>query len=142
VLAKQNQFGNLITQPKQFWLMQYYCSVRKEIISENVYEYSLEYFGKALCRTHQDLEKQKWACQKCRKQTTRTVYEYSIGHFGKPLCVDCQQYHHIMAVKGDNTFEGKGFYCNKCKQTITFPTYSYSKHTYGIPLCKDCQEDR
>ena len=99
-------------------------------------------FWKPLCRKHQDLEKQKWTCQKCRKQITRTVYDYSIGHFSKPLCIDCQQYHHRMAVKGDNTFEGKGFYCNKCKQTITFPTYSYSKRTYGTPLCKDCQEDQ
>jgi NAD-dependent SIR2 family protein deacetylase len=118
----------------------YQCCICRECLSENDYENSLEYFGKALCRKHQDLERQKWVCQKCGKQITRTV-DYSIGHFSKSLCLDCQQYHHRMAVKGDNTFEGKGFYCNKCKQTITYPVYKHSMRMYGIPLCKDCQDN-
>jgi hypothetical protein len=118
------------------------CNLCNEILSENIYEYSLECYGKALCRRYQDLERQKWVCEACHKQITRTVYEYSIGHFSKPLCVDCQQYHHRMAVKGDNTFEGKGSYCNQRKMTITFPMYRYSKNKYGTPLCKDCQEDQ
>src|SRR3990172_12387449 len=33
--------------------MRYYCSVCKETISENVYRYSIDHFGKALCMTHQ-----------------------------------------------------------------------------------------
>lgn len=120
----------------------FFCSICKEAISEKVYEYSLEHWSKALCIKHQELEKQKLFCQKCKKPISKTVHDYSVGHFSKPLCLDCQQYHHRMAVKGDNTFEGKGFYCNKCKMTITFPTYRYSMRMYGTPLCKDCQEEQ
>jgi very-short-patch-repair endonuclease len=34
--------------------MGYYCSVCKETISESVYRYSMDKFGKALCRNHQE----------------------------------------------------------------------------------------
>ena len=33
--------------------MRYYCSICKETISERVYRYSMDKFGKALCREHQ-----------------------------------------------------------------------------------------
>ena len=33
--------------------MRYYCSVCKKTISENIYKYSMDKFGKALCREHQ-----------------------------------------------------------------------------------------
>jgi hypothetical protein len=136
------QFRNLIILGIDLHIMGYSCSVCNEAISERVYEYSLERWSKALCMKHQELEKQTLFCQKCKKPIDKVVYDYSIGHFSKPLCIDCQKYHHRMAVKGDDTFEGKGFYCNKCKRTITFPMYRYSMRTYGAPLCKDCQEDQ
>lgn len=37
--------------------MRYYCNICKETISEEVYEYSIKHFGKALCMNHQRIAK-------------------------------------------------------------------------------------
>jgi hypothetical protein len=88
--------------------MEYQCSICKETISTQVYDFSMNRFAIPLCMKHQELEKQKLFCQKCKQLISKTVYDYSIGHFSKPLCIDCQNYLHRMAVKGDNTFQDKG----------------------------------
>ena len=37
--------------------MQYYCNICKATITEGEYKYSNDVFGKALCRKHQDMER-------------------------------------------------------------------------------------
>ena len=135
-------FLHLLKDKKRAHAVEFLCSTCKDSISAIVYEYSIEHFGKALCTKHQELEKQKLSCQNCRQLITKTVYDYSIGRYTRPLCIRCQGILGEIPKKGDDTFDGKGFYCSQCKKTISFPMYRFTMRNYHTPLCKNCQEQQ
>jgi hypothetical protein len=72
--------------------MDYYCSICKEAISEQVQQYSMNRFGKALCIEHQKtaLPKKQYFCSECKKTITHEEFKFSLRNFDKPLCRDCQ----------------------------------------------------
>lgn len=77
--------------------MRYYCSVCKETISEKVYEYSIDHFGKALCINHQKMTPKKQAaphryvCTVCKEIISENVSRFSTDRFGAPLCLEHQK---------------------------------------------------
>jgi very-short-patch-repair endonuclease len=77
--------------------MPYYCSVCKEPIDQNVYRYSMDHFGKALCRNHQRRNVQKefvpsgYFCSVCKERISERVFRYSMDNHGKALCMTHQK---------------------------------------------------
>jgi very-short-patch-repair endonuclease len=74
--------------------MGYYCNICKKPITEKVYYYSKNNFGKALCMEHQKKFTQKtetlFICRVCKKEISEQVYDYSKNHFGMALCREHQ----------------------------------------------------
>ena len=72
--------------------MNYQCSIYKEPISQGVNQYSINRFGKALCRKHQETETPTngFYCAACNETITHGEFKYSLRHFDKPLCRNCQ----------------------------------------------------
>ncbi|HVP92119.1 MAG TPA: DUF559 domain-containing protein [Acidobacteriota bacterium] len=77
--------------------MRYYCSVCKETISERVYRFSMEKFGRALCIDHQkpftpqSRISEKNLCTVCKESISNQVYDYSMKHYGSALCMNHQK---------------------------------------------------
>ncbi len=77
--------------------MRYYCSICKGTISEQVYRFSMEKFGKALCIDHQKtftLQSHslgKYFCSVCKESMSGQVYDFSIKHYGSALCMKHQK---------------------------------------------------
>jgi len=84
--------------------MPYRCNICEEVISEKVFDYSKQHFGKALCINHQkDVNHKKanssktttqhnmsYYCNECKQTITYAELKYSIKNFDKPLCRGCQ----------------------------------------------------
>ena len=77
--------------------MRYFCNVCKETISDKVYSFSMDKFGKALCMTHQkpytpqDHAPQRYFCSVCRDDISGQVYNFSMKHYGSALCTNHQK---------------------------------------------------
>jgi very-short-patch-repair endonuclease len=90
--------------------MRYFCSVCKETISDNVYNFSMKKFGKALCMVHQKTiapppsiqptrctpptsmhQTRGYSCSVCGDNISGQVYDYSIAHNGAALCMNHQK---------------------------------------------------
>jgi len=77
--------------------MRYYCSVCKETISKNVYRYSKDKFGKALCLKHQknntkkEFAGRRYFCMVCKETISEKVYKYSTKNSRAPLCLNHQK---------------------------------------------------
>lgn len=82
--------------------MRYYCSVCKETISDRVYSFSMDKYGKALCMTHQKTiapqapvskvhAPQTFFCSVCKENISGQVYDFSMNHFGSALCMNHQK---------------------------------------------------
>jgi very-short-patch-repair endonuclease len=77
--------------------MRYYCSVCKETMSENVYRYSIDHFGKALCMNHQKTSPKKevaphrYVCSICKESISENVSRFSTDRFGASLCMNHQK---------------------------------------------------
>src|SRR3990170_3001156 len=103
--------------------MQYCCSVCKETISEGVYRFSMDKFGKALCLAHQKkVPSQELFCSLCKVRIGEPVFDYSLKHFGKALCMSHQKTTSQGEKRGSIITPKKttGYYCYVCKQTITY----------------------
>lgn len=108
--------------------MAYYCKVCRKPISERVYNYSINHFGRALCFTHQRENKpQQLSCSFCKQKISLKVYDYSNSHFGLPLCWEHQ--------KNASKIEAKNLLCSFCKIKISEKVYDYSTREFGKPLC-------
>ena len=72
--------------------MGYYCSICKEVLSEGVYLYSIEHFGKPLCLQHQKRAKTEtqYYCNECKQIITYGEFKFSNENFDMPLCRDCR----------------------------------------------------
>jgi very-short-patch-repair endonuclease len=102
VIIKKSYIGK-----EQLLVMRYYCSVCKETISERVYSFSMDKFGKALCINHQKAiaprppapkipqpqiyASQGYSCSVCKDNISNQVYDYSMNHFGAALCRNHQK---------------------------------------------------
>lgn len=92
---------------KQFkpYFMRYYCSVCKETISERVYRFSMDKFGKALCMTHQKTyaprlrASQRYFCDVCGEEISDQVFDFSMKNCGSALCMNHQKTVTPQAVK-------------------------------------------
>ena len=72
-------------------IMEYFCDVCNATITEREFDYSTKVFGKALCRDHQDFERnKKYVCTECDKNITFGEFKFSKDFFQKPLCIHCQ----------------------------------------------------
>jgi very-short-patch-repair endonuclease len=84
--------------------MRYFCSECKETITENVYNFSQNKYGKALCMTHQRTitppppppeiryqNDRQYFCYICRESISSQVYEYSTKNLGTALCMTHQK---------------------------------------------------
>lgn len=84
--------------------MRYYCSVCKEDISEKVYNFSKNRYGKALCMVHQKTTavppspysqrittQRRFFCYVCREPISEQVYDFSTKRFGTALCMKHQK---------------------------------------------------
>lgn len=85
--------------------MQYYCNICKETISEKVYQFSMNKYGRALCMNHQKITKAPppppsfrpkppathFFCFVCRDPISPQVYEYSTKNMGTALCIKHQK---------------------------------------------------
>lgn len=84
--------------------MRYYCSVCKETISDKVYEFSKNNYGKALCMAHQKTTfpppppppsrtyvSKSYFCYVCKEPISEQVYSYSTQHCGTALCMKHQK---------------------------------------------------
>lgn len=81
----------------------YYCSVCKETISEKVYRYSMDRFGKALCMNHQKtIASQTNICSVCKDNISEQVYNFSMNHFGLALYMSHQKTVTPQAIKLSN----------------------------------------
>lgn len=122
--------------------MTYYCKVCKQTISERVYDFSMNHFGKSLCIPHQrELKHQKLLCSICKQAINQKVYDYSTSHYGRPLCWEHQKNAiHEKAITTKMQPESDGSYrCYICKTRIHPKVYRYSVYNYDRPLCRDCQ---
>lgn len=72
--------------------MGHYCSICKEVISEQVQQYSMNRFSKALCIEHQKtaVPEKQYFCNECKQAITYGEFKFSPRNFDKPLCRDCQ----------------------------------------------------
>jgi very-short-patch-repair endonuclease len=102
--------------------MGYYCSVCRETITERVYTFSMDKFGKALCMTHQKMgaaqpresisfnqpqfhTPQTNTCSVCRESISGQVYNFSMNHFGAALCMNHQKTVTPQAIKLSNALK-------------------------------------
>lgn len=101
--------------------MPYYCNICKESISENVYNYSKNKYGKALCMAHQKalayppppshpsptqtFTIKKYLCYVCKETISDQVYDYSMKHFGTALCMAHQKTVTPQALKLSNALK-------------------------------------
>ncbi len=94
--------------------MGYYCSICKKTISDKVYHYSMDHFGKALCIEHQRATGQPPAptvsvptrfCSICNQSISDQVYSYSMDHNGAPLCMVHQKTVTPQAIKLSNALK-------------------------------------
>lgn len=91
--------------------MRYYCSVCKQTISDKVYHYSMDHFGKALCMDHQKHASQppelhfEHFCTVCRESISKQVYDYSTSHYGAALCMSHQKTVTPQAIKLSNALK-------------------------------------
>ena len=91
--------------------MGYYCSICKETISDRVYHYSMDKFGKALCINHQKTMGVSPApalhhfCSVCKESVSEQVYSYSTNHFGAALCMAHQKTVTPQAIKLSNALK-------------------------------------
>ena len=122
--------------------MAYLCSVCKQTISEKVYNYSMNKYGRVLCFNHQKSSNpQEMLCSICKQKISEKVYDYSTKHFGKALCWEHQK----------NASQSKPIsskintqprilrHCSDCKRAITLVVYEFSMKNFGTPLCRNCQ---
>ncbi len=92
--------------------MRYYCSICKETISEKVYGFSMDKFGKALCMTHQKnyapeyKAPQRYFCSVCRDDISAQVYDFSMNHCGSALCRNHQKSVTPQALKLSKALKG------------------------------------
>jgi hypothetical protein len=93
----------------------YCCVVCKEEITAKELSYSTNLFNMALCRKHQDTQKQIKAKAEA-EQKTNSITE-------PPKTVDSQ----------DSC-------CIVCQEKITTKEYNYSKSLFNLPLCRKHQE--
>lgn len=125
--------------------MEYYCKVCNQRMSENVYDYSMRHFGRALCMEHQRNtsrgEAKRFLCRLCKQRISETVYNYSMRHFGKALCINHQK--NASRNKPNSpkvsTQHRIFHYCTDCNRVITIAVFEYSMKHFGIPLCRSCQ---
>jgi very-short-patch-repair endonuclease len=84
--------------------MQYYCSECKATITENVYNFSKNKYGKALCMTHQRTlgppppppatkfqSNRQYYCYICKESISPQVCDYSTKNLGTALCMKHQK---------------------------------------------------
>ena len=82
--------------------MQKYCSQCKATISENVYNFSKDRYGKPLCLKHQKASlrkspspraypKKRFYCFVCKEIVSDQEYDYSMMHSGTVLCMKHQK---------------------------------------------------
>ena len=92
--------------------MRYYCSVCKETISEKVYRFSMDKYGKALCMTHQKTmtssahSPQRYVCSVCNDNISNQVYDFSMNRFGSALCMNHQKNVTPQALKLSKALKG------------------------------------
>ena len=105
-----------------------YCSVCKQTISDKVYEYSMNHFGRPLCINHQKANNPEvMLCTFCKRKISKKVYDYSTRHFGRALC-----WEHQKNAKPNKPTSSKIItrpqilrHCSDCNRAIT--------------LCRKCQ---
>jgi very-short-patch-repair endonuclease len=84
--------------------MRYYCNVCKEDISEKVYQFSKNKYGKALCMAHQKAmvappppppqrrsSQRRYFCYVCKEPISEQVYDFSTNRIGAALCMKHQK---------------------------------------------------
>ena len=94
----------------------YYCTICKETISNNVYNFSKNRYGKPLCMTHQKTiaipppppktyPQKNYFCHVCNETISEPVYDYSRNHFGAALCMRHQKTVTPQAIKLSNALK-------------------------------------
>ena len=122
--------------------MPYRCNICEEAISEKVFDYSKQHFGKALCFQHQkEMLPERFYCSFCKEKISEKVNDYSLRHFGKALCMNHQKdVNHKKANSSKRTNQhNMSYYCNECKKAITYAVFKYSIRNFDKPLCRGCQ---
>jgi len=122
--------------------MPYYCDICKKTISEKVFNYSMQHFGKALCFNHKrEILPEQFYCSLCKEKISEKVYDYSMRHFGKALCMNHQKEvnHRKVNSSKTTTHHHTYYYCNECKKPITYAVFKYSTRNFDKPLCRGCQ---
>jgi len=78
--------------------MDYYCNICRKSIRQAEFSYSMNMFGRPLCREHQELERRtlgraskEYYCNICRKSITKAEFSYSRDKFGRALCREHQE---------------------------------------------------
>jgi phosphatidylserine/phosphatidylglycerophosphate/cardiolipin synthase-like enzyme len=94
----------------------YHCVVCKEEITDKEYSYSTKFFNMALCRKHQEIQKQIKAKLKIEQKTNSTTPEPETSLKNKKIC------------------------CVVCQEPITDKEQSYSVKFYNMALCRKHQE--
>jgi hypothetical protein len=91
----------------------YRCAVCQEEITAKEYNYSTHQFNMALCRKHQDIQKQIKAKAEAEQKSSST-------NEPKP--------------------SEQEYFCAVCKEKISFTENNYSKSLYNMGLCRKHQE--
>jgi phosphatidylserine/phosphatidylglycerophosphate/cardiolipin synthase-like enzyme len=94
----------------------YRCVVCQEEITAKEHSYSTNLFNMALCRKHQDIQKQIRAKAETEQKTKSVVTE------------------------SKSTGGNQNFYCVVCQEEITSKEHSYSMNLFNMSLCRKHQE--
>jgi hypothetical protein len=95
--------------------MSHRCVVCQEEITDKEERYSLKFYNMALCRKHQEIQKQIKA-KADTEQKTKAPSE------------------------SESTFENQNYCCVVCQEEITSKEYSYSTSFFNMALCRKHQE--
>jgi hypothetical protein len=91
----------------------YRCAVCREEITDKEYNYSTHQFNMALCRKHQDIQKQIKAKAEAEQKSNST---------------------------NENKPSDQEYFCAVCKEKISFNENNFSKSLYNMALCRKHQE--
>jgi hypothetical protein len=95
--------------------MSYRCVVCQEEITPKEQSYSTKFYNMALCRKHQEIQKQIKAKAETEQKTNSTS-------------------------ESENTSEKQNYCCVVCQEEITPKEYSYSTSFFNMALCRKHQE--
>ena len=95
--------------------MSHRCVVCQEEITDKEESYSLKFYNMALCRKHQEIQKQIKAKAETEQKTNAPS-------------------------EPESTLEKQNYCCVVCQEEITPKEYSYSTNLFNMALCRKHQE--